>query len=93
MTRRLAALIAAIALLVTAVTPSIAQVSQTAPAAASDRVAAAPASPVDESKVPHYFGPYPNWANSPLTLPDATGDDHSGGFASDPDGDGRQRAD
>lgn len=22
--------------------------------------------------VPHYFGPYPNWANSPLTLPDAT---------------------
>ena len=21
---------------------------------------------------PHYFGPYPNWANSPLTLPDAT---------------------
>ena len=33
-------------------------------------VTAAPNSPVDESKVPHYFGPYPNWANSPLTLPD-----------------------
>ena len=31
---------------------------------------AAPASPTDETKVPHYFGPYPNWANSPLTLPD-----------------------
>jgi FtsP/CotA-like multicopper oxidase with cupredoxin domain len=30
-----------------------------------------PASPTDESKVPHYFGPYPNWANSPYTLPDA----------------------
>ena len=30
-----------------------------------------PASPTDETKVPHYFGPYPNWANSPLTLPDA----------------------
>jgi len=30
-----------------------------------------PASPTDESKVPHYFGPYPNWANSPFTLPDA----------------------
>ena len=30
------------------------------------------ASPVDQTKVPHYFGPYPNWANSPLTLPDAT---------------------
>ena len=33
---------------------------------------AAPTSAVDESVVPHYFGPYPNWANSPLTLPDAT---------------------
>jgi FtsP/CotA-like multicopper oxidase with cupredoxin domain len=29
---------------------------------------AAPAGPTDETKVPHYFGPYPNWANSPLTL-------------------------
>jgi FtsP/CotA-like multicopper oxidase with cupredoxin domain len=27
-------------------------------------------SPTDESKVPHYFGPYPNYANSPFTLPD-----------------------
>ncbi|OGO28655.1 MAG: hypothetical protein A2136_07580 [Chloroflexi bacterium RBG_16_54_11] len=34
--------------------------------------AAMPMSPVDETKVPHYFGPYPNWANSPFTLPDAT---------------------
>lgn len=33
-------------------------------------VTAAPTSPVDEAKVPHYFGPYPNWANSPFTLPD-----------------------
>ena len=33
---------------------------------------AAPGSPTDESKVPHYFGPYPNWALSPLTLPDVT---------------------
>ena len=31
-----------------------------------------PAGPTDETKVPHYFGPYPNWANSPLTYPDAT---------------------
>jgi hypothetical protein len=30
----------------------------------------APSSPTDESKVPHYFGPYPNWANSPLTKAD-----------------------
>ena len=33
-------------------------------------VLAAPISPTDETKVPHYFGPYPNWANSPFTLPD-----------------------
>ena len=33
---------------------------------------AAPSSPTDGSKVPHYFGPNPNWALSPLTLPDAT---------------------
>ncbi len=30
-----------------------------------------PASTTDESVVPHYFGPYPNWANSPQTLADA----------------------
>ena len=34
-------------------------------------VAAVPSSPTDETKVPHYFGPYPNWANSPQTLADA----------------------
>ncbi|HEY6072005.1 MAG TPA: hypothetical protein VIV15_01095, partial [Anaerolineales bacterium] len=34
-------------------------------------VTAMPAGPTDETKVPHYFGPYANWANSPLTLPDA----------------------
>ena len=33
-------------------------------------VGAMPTDPQDESKVPHYFGPYPNWANSPFTLPD-----------------------
>ncbi len=31
---------------------------------------AMPSGPTDETKVPHYFGPYPNWANSPFTLPD-----------------------
>ncbi len=30
-----------------------------------------PTSATDESKVPHYFGPYPNWANSPQVLSDA----------------------
>ena len=34
--------------------------------------AGVPASPTDESKVPHYFGPYSNWGNSPQVLPDAT---------------------
>jgi len=32
-------------------------------------VEAMPSNPQDETKVPHYFGPYPNWANSPLTQP------------------------
>ncbi len=36
----------------------------------SINVTAMPMAPTDETKVPHYFGPYPNWANSPLTLPD-----------------------
>ena len=31
---------------------------------------ALPSSPVDESKIPHYFGPWPNWALSALTHPD-----------------------
>src|SRR5450631_3853222 len=30
-----------------------------------------PASPTDKSKVPHYFGPYPNFVNSPQVLSDA----------------------
>lgn len=33
---------------------------------------AMPINPTDGTKVPHYFGPYPNWANSPLTTPNAT---------------------
>jgi FtsP/CotA-like multicopper oxidase with cupredoxin domain len=35
-------------------------------------VAAMPAGPTDETKVPHYFGPYPNWANSPFTSPNVS---------------------
>lgn len=50
-----------------------------------DDVMANPGSPVDETKIPHYFGPYPNWANSPLTLADAvvtiTGDNGFGAEA------------
>ncbi|HEX5642599.1 MAG TPA: hypothetical protein VFZ86_09720, partial [Thermoleophilia bacterium] len=33
---------------------------------------AMPTGPTDSTTVPHYFGPWPNWALSPLTLPDAT---------------------
>ena len=36
-----------------------------------DVAAAAPISATDETKVPHYFGPYPNWANSPQVLANA----------------------
>jgi len=34
------------------------------------KATAMPMNPTDETKVPHYFGPNPNWANSPFTLPD-----------------------
>src|SRR3989337_1972227 len=37
----------------------------------ADQAKAMPMDPMDPSKVPHYFGPNPNWANSPFTLPDA----------------------
>ncbi len=33
-------------------------------------VSAMPMDPTDETKVPHYFGPNPNWALSPLRQPD-----------------------
>ena len=37
---------------------------------AAEAILQAPISATDETKVPHYFGPFPNWANSPFTLPD-----------------------
>ena len=43
------------------------------PATSSEKVGPTlPISPTDESKVPHYFGPYSNYANSAFTLPDVT---------------------
>jgi FtsP/CotA-like multicopper oxidase with cupredoxin domain len=33
---------------------------------------AMPATATDQTKVPHYFGPFPNYANSAFTVPDAT---------------------
>ena len=37
---------------------------------------ALPGSPTDGTAVPHYFGPWPNWALSPLTLPERAGHHH-----------------
>src|SRR5215208_627384 len=51
-------------------------------AGSTGNATAMPMTPTDETKVPHYFGPYPNWANSPFTLPDVqvviTGDGSGG---------------
>ena len=38
-----------------------------------------PMDPTDETKVPHYFGPNPNWALSPLRIPDVVVDLTGGG--------------
>ena len=68
MNRRLVALAAAFVLLVSGAAPGMAQVSPPGPNAAP---APAPAAlPAADPKVPHYFGPWPDWANSQLTLPD-----------------------
>jgi FtsP/CotA-like multicopper oxidase with cupredoxin domain len=71
------ALVAVAALLVSGIGPGPGMRNLLDPAVADAAVAAAagatglPTSATDESKVPHYFGPYPNWANSPQTLADA----------------------
>lgn len=72
-----AALVAPVAMVFTlgGLAPATSAPASVAPQAASlaqDVVAALPSSPTDESTVPHYFGPYPNWANSPFTLPNAS---------------------
>jgi len=40
--------------------------------AVAGSTSAMPANPTDETKVPHYFGPWPNYANSSFTVPDVT---------------------
>ncbi len=70
-------LLVLVSMIVTSVPMGVARPAsaKTAPgpvAAAPSGISAAPISPTDETKVPHYFGPYPNWANSPFTLPDVT---------------------
>lgn len=54
-----------------------------APAIGATGTIAMPGGPVDETKIPHYFGPYPNWANSPFTFADV-------GVTIDGDGSGAQ---
>ena len=46
----------------------------------TSHVQAMPASATDETKVPHYFGPYPNWALSPLPVVDPATGAISGGI-------------
>ncbi len=70
MRRKLLAFLAAFALSALAVGPTTAS-PVPIQAAAAPANATVPASPTDETKVPHYFGPYSNWANSPQALPDA----------------------
>jgi FtsP/CotA-like multicopper oxidase with cupredoxin domain len=62
MTRKFAALLAALMLSMLAVAPGFVGMVPSVAAA----------TPVPPGTTPHYFGPSPNWANSPLTLPDAT---------------------
>ncbi len=56
---------------VAAQTPGAAIAAAAPRAVVGAPLAAAPVDPRDETKVPHYFGPYPNWANSPQVLANA----------------------
>ena len=51
---------------------------------------ALPASPTDASAVPHYFGPWPNWALSPTTEASATVTINGNGTRRDGSGHGRR---
>ncbi len=62
--RRLTALGGVAALVLTGTVNVTALVGATSGGASA---AGLPAGQTDETKVPHYFGPYPNWANSPFT--------------------------
>lgn len=62
--RPITALLGATALLLSGLAANTTMALTAPPAAASS----APTSATDETKIPHYFGPTPNWANSPLTM-------------------------
>jgi len=65
----LSSFIIIVSLLFGGLTQANAQTAQPSPA--SKNILGMPAGPTDGTKVPHYFGPYPNWANSPFRLPNA----------------------
>ncbi len=69
--RLLIALLALVVICQTAATPVFGAPPGGSAERAALAVAAVPTSPTDETTVPHYFGPYPNWANSPQVLSDA----------------------
>ncbi len=70
MTRKLVALLAMLVLGLTTAAPAVAVPRPAAATGATAPPPAMPIGPTDESKVPHYFGPYSNYANSAFTLPD-----------------------
>ncbi len=59
-------------LMIGGVSPASAANGASPVASGSSSPAAVPISPVDQTKVPHYFGPWPNWALSPLTMADVS---------------------
>ena len=62
--RRPTALVALVVLLTSMLAGVIGVVGSTTIAA---HAAGRPSSPTDATKVPHYFGPWPNWANKSST--------------------------
>ena len=65
--RKLTAVVGAGALLAGTFVGTAALVVGPTSSANAVAVAGAPTSETDATKVPHYFGPWPNWANSPFT--------------------------
>ena len=70
----LMALALTVAVVLSSATLGVGAPASSVPVAPSSATLAlgAPTSATDQTKVPHYFGPYSNWANSPQVLADAT---------------------
>ena len=74
--RRLTALAGTGALVIGTLAGTAALVVAPTTSASAVAVAGAPTSATDATKVPHYFGPWPNWANSPFTSSTGPGRHH-----------------